>query len=161
MGVPQPWLGALLVRARCDACCWQWLQWLCGRRCRLLPPAVPLHLPAPASQNYCLMAAAPQLNSVPLRPPCTATTHCWRQLIASSPLIFVPLLNYASRPCLHLTPRRDPMLATAIIASSLIGLLVGVVLVSRRQKDWLLAEMKVSGWVAGWMGGWVAGWMGV
>lgn len=53
------------------------------------------------------------------------------------------------------------MLATAIIASSLIGLLVGVVLVSRRQKDWLLAEMKVSGWVAGWMGGWVAGWMGV
>jgi hypothetical protein len=39
---------------------------------------------------------------------------------------------------------RDPMIATAAIASALIGLLVGAVLVSRRQQGWLLAEMRVS-----------------
>ncbi|KIZ04181.1 hypothetical protein MNEG_3785, partial [Monoraphidium neglectum] len=37
---------------------------------------------------------------------------------------------------------RDPMIATAAIASALIGLLVGAVLVSRRQQGWLLAEMR-------------------
>jgi len=36
------------------------------------------------------------------------------------------------------------MLATAVIASSLIGLLVGAVLVSRRQQAWLLQEMRAT-----------------
>ncbi|KAI8463338.1 MAG: hypothetical protein J3K34DRAFT_149057 [Monoraphidium minutum] len=39
---------------------------------------------------------------------------------------------------------RAPMLATASIASVLIGLLVGAVLVSRRQQSWLLTEMQAT-----------------
>jgi hypothetical protein len=38
---------------------------------------------------------------------------------------------------------RTPMLAAVAVASALMGLLVGAVLVSRRQQAWLLKEMQV------------------
>jgi hypothetical protein len=46
---------------------------------------------------------------------------------------------------------RGPLVVLAVIGAALFGLLVGAVLVSRKQQQWLLKEMKVGGWV--WGGG--------
>jgi hypothetical protein len=135
---------------------------------RNLPPPPPTP-PPPQGYRYALYAQQPNgtfalfAKSATPPPPPPASV---------SSIVYVPNSQWELRvyPARGFTPGwRGPMLATTTIAAALIGLLVGAVMVGRRQQGWLLAETRVGGgrggWAEGgqgggrWLGGWLASWL--